>query len=151
MRTKIPTLTYTVQIVPWAPKHTLFRPSLCSELLCTKNLRTVTKKAQTFFVTASTYSLETPHFHRKPNQPSINCSFDPFSLAPPLSAVPLLIQTNSTPSLPQQELRVTGNCPSGTLISPLHDTLNIEPIQNFIHGLTAKCFATCPSHPNPLV
>ena len=36
-------------------------------------------------------------------------------------------------------------------ISRLHNSLNIVPIRDFIHRLTAKFFAHCPSHPKPLV
>jgi hypothetical protein len=38
-----------------------------------------------------------------------------------------------------------------TSTSHLHSSLNIEPIRYFIHQLTAKFFAHCPSHPKPLV
>jgi hypothetical protein len=48
-------------------------------------------------------------------------------------------------------LLVIGNHPRPTTNSHLHNTLNIEPIRDFIHRLTAKFFAHWPSHPNPLV
>ena len=48
-------------------------------------------------------------------------------------------------------LRANGFYPKGTLTSHLHDTLNVEDIQDFIHRLTAKFFVHCPTHPNPLV
>jgi hypothetical protein len=50
-----------------------------------------------------------------------------------------------------KSLQVIGDYPRGTSMSHLHDVLNIEPIQYFIHQLAAKFFANCPSHPNPLV
>ena len=44
------------------------------------------------------------------------------------------------------------DCPnSAQLECTFNDTLNIEPIRDFIHQLTAKFFANCPSHPNHLV
>jgi hypothetical protein len=98
MSAKIPALTYAVQIVPWTSDINYSGLLLGSELLCTKNLGTVTNKATEFFVTASPYSLETPHFHRKPNQHSINCSSDPFSLTPPLSGVATVTETASNKS-----------------------------------------------------
>jgi hypothetical protein len=50
-----------------------------------------------------------------------------------------------------KSLRVIGACPRGTPISHLHDTLNIEPIRDFIHKLTAKFCSNCQSHPKSLV
>jgi hypothetical protein len=50
-----------------------------------------------------------------------------------------------------KSLRVIGVYTRGTPISHLHDTLNIEPIRDFVHQLTVKFFAKCPSHLNPLV
>jgi hypothetical protein len=37
-------------------------------------------------------------------------------------------------------LRIIGDYPRGTPISPLHDSLNIESLKDFIHHLTAKFF-----------
>jgi hypothetical protein len=34
----------------------------------------------------------------------------------------------------------------GIIISQLHDTVNIEPNEDFIHRLTAQFVAHCPSH-----
>jgi len=48
-------------------------------------------------------------------------------------------------------LCVIGNHPRRTPTSHLHYTLNTYPIPLIIHRLTAKFFAHCPSHPNPLV
>jgi len=48
-------------------------------------------------------------------------------------------------------LRVIGNHPRRTPNSHLHNSLNIKPITVLIHRLTDKCFAHCPSHPNPPV
>jgi hypothetical protein len=39
----------------------------------------------------------------------------------------------------------------GIPILHLQDTLNTEPTRDFIHQLTAKLFANCSSHINPLV
>jgi hypothetical protein len=47
--------------------------------------------------------------------------------------------------------RVVGNHPRHTSVSHMHhNTVNNEPIRD-IHRLTAKFFAHCPSHANPLV
>ena len=46
-------------------------------------------------------------------------------------------------------LRVIDNYPRHTLTSHLHGTVNIELISVMIHHITPKCFAHCPSHPNP--
>jgi hypothetical protein len=41
-----------------------------------------------------------------------------------------------------KSLQVTGNYPKGTHISQLHDTLNVESIQDSIHRFMANFFAT---------
>jgi hypothetical protein len=41
-----------------------------------------------------------------------------------------------------RSLRVTGNYLKGTHMSQLHDTFNVESIQDPIHRFTAKFFAT---------
>jgi hypothetical protein len=46
---------------------------------------------------------------------------------------------------------VIGNSLSGTHVSQLHDTLNVEPIEDIIQRLIATLCATCPSHPKSLV
>jgi len=48
MVTKMPTLTYAVQIVPWASDIQYLGFLLSSELLCTRSLRTITNKATEF-------------------------------------------------------------------------------------------------------
>jgi len=47
-------------------------------------------------------------------------------------------------------LRVIGNFPRCTPIPRLHTTLNVTPIRDFIHHLTANFLDRCPAHPNPL-
>jgi len=55
------------------------------------------------------------------------------------------------PATQSECLRVIGNYPRRTPTSHWHDNVNIEPIPVIIHRLTAKFFAYCPSHPNPLI
>ena len=43
-------------------------------------------------------------------------------------------------------LQVIGNHPRHTPTAHLHNTLNIEPVCDFVHLITARF---CPSHPNP--
>lgn len=48
-------------------------------------------------------------------------------------------------------LRVIGNFPRATPIHILHQTLNILPMQEYIHNLTSTFFTKCISHSNPLI
>jgi len=54
-----------------------------------------------------------------------------------------LPQTSSS----KTSLQEIGTYPRGTTTSQLHNTLNTKHIQDFIHQLTAKFFAHCPSNP----
>jgi hypothetical protein len=60
-----------------------------------------------------------------------------------------MIQTTSNSVIQDKSLQEIGTYPRGTTTSQLHDTLNIEPIQDFIHQITAKFFVHCPSNPKP--
>jgi len=55
------------------------------------------------------------------------------------------------PATQSECLRVISNYPRRTATFHSHDTVNIDPFLVIIHQLTAKFFAYCPSHPNPLV
>ena len=46
-------------------------------------------------------------------------------------------------------LQVIGNYRRSTPIGQLHDTLNFEPIRDFINRLTSTRCAHCPAHPKP--
>jgi hypothetical protein len=60
-----------------------------------------------------------------------------------------MIQTTSNSIIQEKSLQEIGTFLRGTTTSQLHKTLNNEPIQDFIHQLTAKFFAHCPYNPNP--
>jgi len=60
-----------------------------------------------------------------------------------------MIQTTSNSIIQEKSLQEIGTFPRGTTTSQLHNTLNIKPIQDFIHQLTAKFFAHCPSIRKP--
>ena len=47
-------------------------------------------------------------------------------------------------------LRMIGSYPRVSHISQLHDTLNHEPLQEFVHPLSAKYLLTLHPIPNPL-
>jgi len=153
MRTKIPPLTYAVQIVPWTSDIQYLGLLSGSELLCTKNLhvRTVTNKATDVHCNSFPLLARDSTLSQKTKSTPYKLLIQ--SLLP--YAVPVCSFTSDSNYLNQlvhnKSLRVSGNCPTGTLTSRLHDTLNIESIQNFIHQFRDKFFATCPSHPKPLV
>ena len=70
----------------------------------------------------------------------------------PLSRAPHALPTISDSQVIQSKcILVIGNHPRPTPTSHLHYTLNIEPIRSIMHRVTAKFFAHCPSHHNPLV
>ena len=52
-----------------------------------------------------------------------------------------MIQTTSNSVIQDKSLQEFGTCPGVTTTSHLHNTLNIEPIQDFHHQLTAKFFS----------
>ena len=149
MRTKLLTLTYGVQIESWASDIQYLGLLFGSELLCTKNLRTLTNKVTDVLCNSFPLLARDSTLSQKTNKTKS-------------ALYKLLIQSIFTCAVPVYSSTSDSNylnSKSSTtwayewlvtvprVLSP-HDytTLNIEPIQNFIHRLTAKCFATCPSH-----
>jgi len=80
------------------------------------------------------------------NPQQTNCNHDFTSTGPRVTQI-----TSHSKSSTTRGQEVTSVYTGVIPISRSHISLYIEPIRDFIHRLTAKFFAHCPSHPNSLV